>query len=62
MIKHYPYKNLGSANHGWLKSKHHFSLAHYYKTRRRGLGKLGVGNDDWVEPSAGFRSRSQGKM
>ncbi len=62
MIKHYPYKNLGSANHGWLKSKHHFSFAHYYNPSRMGFGKLRVINDDWVEPSAGFPSHSHRNM
>jgi len=54
MIKHYPYKSLGSANHGWLKSKHHFSFAHYYNPTRMGFGKLRVVNDDWVAPGTGF--------
>jgi len=54
MFKHYPYKKLGSANHGWLKSKHHFSFAYYYNPTRMGFGKLRVVNDDWVEPGMGF--------
>ena len=54
MIKHYPYKSLGNANHGWLKSKHHFSFANYYNPTRMGFGKLRVVNDDWVEPDTGF--------
>jgi redox-sensitive bicupin YhaK (pirin superfamily) len=54
MIKHYPYKSLGNANHGWLKSKHHFSFANYYNPTRMGFGKLRVVNDDWVEPGTGF--------
>tara|TARA_R110000737_G_scaffold123379_2_gene155409 strand:+ start:497 stop:1201 length:705 start_codon:yes stop_codon:yes gene_type:complete len=54
MIKHYPYKSLGGANLGWLKSKHHFSFANYYNPRRMGFGKLRVVNDDWVEPGTGF--------
>ena len=54
MIKHYPYKSLGSANHGWLKSKFHFSFANYYNPARMGFGKLRVVNDDWIEPNTGF--------
>ena len=54
VIKHYPYKNLGNANHSWLKSKHHFSFANYYNPARMGFGKLRVVNDDWVEAGTGF--------
>lgn len=54
MIKHYPYKSLGNANHGWLKTKHHFSFANYYNPTRMGFGKLRVVNDDRVEPGMGF--------
>ena len=62
MIKHYSYKSLGSANHGWLKSKHHFSFAHYYNPTRMGFGKLRVINDDWVEPGMGFPSHPHRNM
>ncbi len=62
MIKHYPYKSLGSANHGWLKSKHHFSFAHYYNPTRMSFGKLRVINDDWVEPGTGFSSHPHRNM
>lgn len=62
MIKHYPYKSLGGANHGWLKSKHHFSFAEYYNPSRMGFGKLRVVNDDWVEPGMGFPSHPHRNM
>ncbi|KGJ91570.1 pirin family protein [Colwellia psychrerythraea] len=62
MLKHYPYKSLGNANHGWLKSKHHFSFAHYYNPTRMGFGKLRVVNDDWVEPGTGFPSHPHSNM
>jgi len=62
MIKHFPYKNLGNANHGWLKSKHHFSFANYYNPTRMGFGKLRVVNDDWVEPGTGFPSHPHRNM
>lgn len=62
MIKHYPYKSLGNANHGWLKSKHHFSFANYYNSTRMGFGKLRVVNDDWVEPGTGFPSHPHRNM
>jgi redox-sensitive bicupin YhaK (pirin superfamily) len=62
MIKHYPYNSLGNANHGWLKSKHHFSFANYYNPTRMGFGKLRVVNDDWVEPNTGFPSHPHRNM
>jgi redox-sensitive bicupin YhaK (pirin superfamily) len=62
MIKHYPYKNLGGANHGWLQSKHHFSFANYYNPARMGFGKLRVVNDDWVEAGTGFPAHPHRNM
>lgn len=62
MIKHYPYNGLGYANHGWLKTKHHFSFAHYYNPDRLGFGKLRVVNDDWVEAGMGFPSHPHRNM
>lgn len=62
MISHYPYKQLGKANHGWLKSRHHFSFANYYNPRRMGFGKLRVVNDDWVQPGTGFGAHPHRNM
>ena len=62
MIKLYPYKQLGSADHGWLKTKHHFSFAHYYNPTRMGFGKLRVINDDWIAPGTGFPAHSHSNM
>lgn len=62
MIKHYKYDELGYANHGWLKSKHHFSFANYYNPSRMAFGKLRVVNDDWVEPGTGFPSHPHRNM
>lgn len=30
MIERRPFDNLGSAHHGWLDAKHHFSFAEYH--------------------------------
>ena len=54
MLTRYPKQQLGSADHGWLKSLFHFSFADYYNPERMGFGALRVVNDDLVAPGAGF--------
>jgi len=62
MIKHYPFSQLGKANHGWLKANHHFSFAHYYNPQRMGFGTLRVVNDDWVQAGTGFSAHPHQNM
>jgi hypothetical protein len=62
MIKHYPFDKLGKANHGWLKSSHHFSFANYYNPNRMGFGSLRVVNDDWVQEGKGFPPHPHSNM
>jgi len=54
MIERRPFGDLGGADHGWLKAKHHFSFARYYDPERLGHGALRVWNDDEIAPNTGF--------
>lgn len=54
MLKKIDSQNMGAANHGWLKSKFHFSFAEYYNPDNIQFGVLRVINDDLVEPHTGF--------
>jgi redox-sensitive bicupin YhaK (pirin superfamily) len=62
MIKVRPFAELGSADHGWLKAKHHFSFARYYDPDRLGWGALRVWNDDEIAPNSGFPPHSHANM
>lgn len=54
MIDHRPFETLGSANHGWLDARHHFSFAGYHDPKRTQWGSLRVWNDDTIAPMSGF--------
>jgi quercetin 2,3-dioxygenase len=54
MIERRVFAELGGADHGWLKTKHHFSFAEYYNPKRMGFGALRVWNDDEIASNAGF--------
>lgn len=54
MIERRPFAELGGADHGWLKAKHHFSFARYHDSARMGWGSLRVWNDDEIAPKSGF--------
>lgn len=54
MIELRPFRDLGGADHGWLKAKHHFSFASYADPERMGWGRLRVWNDDEIAAGTGF--------
>ena len=62
MITHYPYANLGHANHGWLDARHHFSFASYQNPERQQFGVLRVINDDVIKAGAGFETHPHRDM
>lgn len=62
MITHYPYANLGHANHGWLDARHHFSFASYQDPQRQQFGVLRVINDDVIKAGAGFDTHPHRNM
>src|SRR6476620_12331854 len=62
MITVYPYRSLGTANHGWLNTHYHFSFSDYYNPQRMGFGNLRVTNDDTIQPGTGFPTHSHRDM
>jgi redox-sensitive bicupin YhaK (pirin superfamily) len=62
MIERRPYNQLGGADHGWLKAKHHFSFADYRDATRKGWGSLRVWNDDEIAPNTGFPPHPHANM
>ena len=54
MIERRPFAELGGADEGWLKTRHHFSFAGYRDPERMHWGALRVWNDDEIAPGAGF--------
>ena len=62
MIELRPFANLGGADHGWLKAKHHFSFASYYDPGNMGHGALRVWNDDEIAANSGFPAHPHANM
>jgi quercetin 2,3-dioxygenase len=62
MIELRPFAKLGSADHGWLKAKHHFSFGGHYDPGNMGHGSLRVWNDDEIAPNTGFPAHPHANM
>jgi Pirin len=62
MIELRPFAKLGSADHGWLKAKHHFSFGGHYDPENMGHGSLRVWNDDEIAPNTGFPAHPHANM
>ena len=62
MIELRPFNQLGSADHGWLKAKHHFSFGSHYDPDNMGHGSLRVWNDDEIAPNSGFPAHPHANM
>jgi len=54
MIERRAFDALGGGDHGWLKTRYHFSFSDYYDPNRMGWGALRVWNDDEIAPESGF--------
>ena len=62
MIELRPFDRLGGGDHGWLKTRHHFSFADYHDPQRMQWGNLRVWNDDEIAPQSGFPPHPHASM
>ena len=62
MISIRPAQARGTANLGWLDSRHSFSFGHYYDPKHMGFGPLRVINEDHVQPGGGFGTHGHSDM
>ena len=62
MIERRPFNELRGADLGWLRAKHHFSLAAQGDRSPMGWGSLCIWNDDEIAPNAGFPLHAHATM
>ncbi|ELR96286.1 pirin family protein [Gloeocapsa sp. PCC 73106] len=62
MITIRPAQARGTANFGWLDTKHTFSFGSYYDPQYLGFKTLRVINEDKIQPSQGFGTHSHRDM
>jgi quercetin 2,3-dioxygenase len=62
MITIRPAQNRGTANFGWLDSRHTFSFGEYHDFNHMGFADLRVINEDKVSPGQGFATHGHQDM
>jgi redox-sensitive bicupin YhaK (pirin superfamily) len=62
MIERRAFSELGGADHGWLRARHHFSFADYFDPHRVHWGALRVWNDDEIKAHTGFPPHPHANM
>lgn len=57
-----PASDRGTAQFGWLDSRHSFSFGHYYDPQHLGFRSLRVINEDKIQPGGGFPTHGHRDM